>query len=267
MRHARLLFLLLASAVGSALADAPGADAPAAAWIVQRDARVLKAHRADEALPVASLVKLLTAVLWLQKPERLAQVVAVSARAAAATGARAGLRAGERYTGADLLSALLVRSANDACLALAEQASGSVEAFVADLGRAAELLGLRATRIENPCGWDAPGQRSSARDVLAMAQAAMELPAVRERVAMPVFTLRTVDGKVQRELRNTNLLLGQLPGTRGVKTGFTAQAGKCLVALAERDGVRVWLVLLGAGERWWTAHRAIESAFGDGLAR
>jgi D-alanyl-D-alanine carboxypeptidase (penicillin-binding protein 5/6) len=58
-----------------------------------------------------------------------------------------------------------------------------------------------------------------------------------------------------------------LPGTVGVKTGFTAQAGKCLVALTERDGVEVWLVLLGARERWWTAHRAIEAAFGDGPAR
>jgi D-alanyl-D-alanine carboxypeptidase (penicillin-binding protein 5/6) len=175
--------------------------------------------------------------------------------------------AGERFRGADLLSALLVRSANDACLAMAEQAGGTVEAFVADLNRAAQLLQLSATRFDNPCGWDAPGQQSSARDVLAMAVTAMALPAVSERVQLRAFTLRTADGGSPRELRNTNLLLDQFPGTVGVKTGFTARAGKCLVALAERDGVQVWLVLLGARERWWTAHRSMESAFRAAPAR
>lgn len=260
MRLAGLL-ALLACAV-----PAVGDDAPAAAWIVQREATVLREHAATTPLPVASLVKLLTAVVWIQQPDRLRAVVIVSPRAAAATGARAGIAAGERYSGGDLLSAMLVRSANDACLALAEQAAGSVEAFVDDLNRAARTLELSATHVVNPCGWDAPGQLGSARDVLHLAQAAMQYPEIRSRVALPAFTLRSVDGRSTRELKATNLLLGQLPGTIGVKTGFTAQAGKCLVALVERDGRSVWLVLLGARERWWTAHRAIEAAFADATA-
>jgi len=255
-------FLLwLAAGLVHAASDAPAQ--PAAAWVLERDGVVLGAHRADRRLPPASLAKLMTAVLWLQRPERLDAAVRVSTRAAAATGARAGLVAGQHYRGRDLLAAMLIRSGNDACLALAEQAAGSVEAFVAQMNRAADVLALRDTRFVNPCGWDAEGQHSSARDLLQLAKVAMEYPEIRERVAQPAMRLATLDGKAARELANTNLLLGRLPGARGVKTGFTARGGKCLVAFAERDGHAVWLVLLAAPERWWTAHALIEQAFGD----
>lgn len=205
----------------------------------------------------------MVSLLLVQQPERLGQTIRISARAAAATGARAGLAEGQRYLASDLLSAMLVRSANDACLALAEHVGGSVEEFVAGMNRAARLLELEETRFENPCGWDAPGQHSSARDVMTLARLAMDYPQIRERVALREFALHRADGPLQKRLRNTNLLLGDLPGTVGVKTGFTARAGKCLVALVEREGTQVWLVLLGAEERWWTAHRALESAFRD----
>lgn len=205
----------------------------------------------------------MVAVLLVQQPALLGRSIRISARAAAATGARAGLSEGQRYQASDLLSAMLVRSANDACLALAEHVAGSVEAFVAGMNRAATVLELHETHFENPCGWDAPGQRSSARDVMTLARLAMDYPQIRERVALREFELQSADGSLRKPLRNTNLLLGQLPGTVGVKTGFTAQAGKCLVALVEREGRQVWLVLLGAEERWWTAHRAIESALRD----
>ncbi|MFM7274386.1 MAG: D-alanyl-D-alanine carboxypeptidase family protein [Gammaproteobacteria bacterium] len=223
----------------------------------------MSSRHAERALPVASLSKLMVALLLVQQPQLLEQNSRVSARAAAATGARAGLREGQSYRVPDLLSAMLVRSANDACLALAEHVAGSVEAFVAGMNRAAALLDLRETQFENPCGWDAPRQRSSARDVMRLARLAMGYPQIRERVAMREFELQSADGRLRTPLRNTNLLLEQLPGTVGVKTGFTAQAGKCLVVLVEREGREVWLVLLGAEERWWTAHRAIESALRD----
>ncbi len=258
-------FLVFVLCVGGCGAHAaPDATvAPAAAWLLERDGVVLAAHRADQRLAPASLAKLMTAVLWLQQPARLDTAVSISARAAAATGARAGLRAGERYRGGDLLAAMLIRSGNDACLALAEQAAGSVESFVMQMNRAAALLALDDTRFANPCGWDAEGQHSTARDLLQLAKVAMEYPEIREPVAQPAMRLVTLDGRTARDLANTNLLLGRLPGVRGVKTGFTARAGKCLVALAERDGHAVWLVLLAAPERWWTAHAMIERAFRD----
>lgn len=255
-----LLGLLLPVMV---LGDVPGA----AAWLLERDGVVRGERNADAHLPAASLGKLMTAVLWLQRPARLEQILSISERAASATGARAGLGQGERYLGRDLLSAMLVRSANDACLALAESASPSIEAFVRDMNRAVAVLELADTRFVNPCGWDAEDQYSSARDLLKLARLAMEYPEIRTAVARREFLLEATDGRHARLLRNTNLLLGNLDGARGVKTGFTARAGKCLIALAERGEHQVWLVLLGAPERWWTAHALIDEAFGAGSAR
>lgn len=245
----------------TALGEAP----IAAAWLLERDGVINSERYAGTRLPAASLGKLMTAVLWLQRPARLEQTISISARAAAATGARAGLGQGERYLGGDLLSAMLVRSANDACLALAESASASVESFVQDMNRAVGILQLSDTRFVNPCGWDAEGQYSSARDLLKLAQLAMEYPEIRAAVARREFLLESSDGKQSRLLHSTNLLLGNLDGVRGVKTGFTAKAGKCLIALAERGHHQVWLVLLAAPERWWTAHAMIDGALGAGL--
>ncbi|MBK6287194.1 MAG: serine hydrolase [Gammaproteobacteria bacterium] len=108
--------------LGLLLPLAASGDGPiATAWLLERDGVVRGERNADAHLPAASLGKLMTAVLWLQRPERLEQTLSISERAAAATGARAGLGQGERYLGRDLLAAMLVRSANDACLALAEK--------------------------------------------------------------------------------------------------------------------------------------------------
>lgn len=258
---------LLHAAVLAIAAVAPAAaaagSAQPAAWLLERDGTVVSERNADQRLPVASLAKLMTTVLWLQQPERLDREIEISARAAAATGARVGLAKGARYRGRDLLGAMLVRSGNDACLALAESAASSVEAFVADMNHAAALLGLADTHFGNPCGWDAEGQYSTARDLLLLARVAMEFESIRSFVAQTEFTLRSVDGKHQHTLRNTNLLLQNLPDVRGIKTGFTSKAGKCLIVMAERDGHEAWLVLVGAPERWWTAHAMIEAALQD----
>lgn len=237
---------------------------PPSRRLLVRDDVVVSAHAADAALPVGSLVKLLSAVVWMQRPERLEATVTISRHAAGAAGARVGLRAGERYLGKDLLTAMLVRSANDACLALAEQAAGSEAAFVAAVTRAAALLELHDSRFANPCGLDAPGQHSSARDMLAVARLAMSYPAIRDRVGLERARFGPRGRTATRELRSTNLLLGRFRGADGVKTGFTAQAGGCLIAHAVRDGHEAWLVMLHAPERWWTAHRMLDSAFRHG---
>lgn len=262
--------LLLAALLIFAPLATGAPQAPAGAWLLKLDGQVVAAHAADRPLPPASLTKLMTALLWLQSEDARPSdaVVTVSRRAAAASGSRAGLRAGERYRGSDLLAALLIASANDACLALAEHVAGSVESFVEAMNRAAQGLALRETRFANPCGHDAPGHVSSARDLLKLAELVLAEPRLRTLVAQP--TLRLVPlasrapagGSRGRILQNGNALLGRLPGTRGVKTGYTAAAGKCLIAFVERDGHQVLLVLLNARDRWWTAHGMVEQAFG-----
>jgi D-alanyl-D-alanine carboxypeptidase (penicillin-binding protein 5/6) len=206
----------------------------------------------------------MTALLLLERGWDPAAWVAVSPRAARATGTRLRLRAGDRITAGEALAATLVGSANDACLALAEHAAGSAEAFVERMNRRAAELGLAATRFANPCGHDAPGHRSSARDMARLARAALALPEFRRMVALPRTEVRTQGGR-RIEVLTGNALLGRLRGAAGVKSGFTPAAGKCVVALAERDGTEVLVVLLGAPDRWWGVAAMIEFAFDEAV--
>lgn len=251
----------LIAALFSCLSIQTNAAQPARAWLIELDGKILDAQHAQQRLPPASLTKLMTALLWLQKPARQNEIITISPRAASATGAQAGLKAGERYTGSELLAVMLVSSANDACLALAEHMAGSERAFVAKMNLAARALKLKETHFANACGLDAPGHLSSVRDLRLLAEMALTDNTFRTLVAKPEWLLRRADGSSVKALTSSNHLIGRLDGIRGVKTGFTAKAGPCLIALAERNGHRVLLVLLNSKDRWWTAHRMIDEAF------
>lgn len=231
----------------------------AAAYLVSVDGALLWARAPDRALPPASLTKIMTALLLVEdwKPEA---VVSVSPEAAAATGSRLGLRAGDRLRFADAFDALLVGSANDACLALAEHAAGSVARFVERMNEKARALKLRASFFRNPCGLDADGHVSSVRDLLVLASLAMQQPEIARAVAKPLIEIRTQDGRRLRKASG-NLLLGRVPGAVGIKSGFTSQAGKCLVAMVRRGRDEVVVVLLNAPDRWWSASILIDDAF------
>jgi len=255
-------FVLAATAAAESPPAAPPEDRfpkAAASYLVAIDGRMVWAGKPDEPRPPASLTKIMTALVLLEGDWRPEAPVAVSRAAAAETGSRAGLRAGEKLPAGDLLTAMLVASANDACVALAEHAAGGVPAFVAAMNARAAALGLAATRFENPCGHDAPGQRSSARDLLALAEAALAHPEFARAVALRSAEVKTTGGR-RVALKSGNHLLGRSPGVIGVKTGWTPEAGKCLVVLATRDGVRVMIVLLDAADRWWTAAALVEEA-------
>jgi D-alanyl-D-alanine carboxypeptidase (penicillin-binding protein 5/6) len=242
---------------GAALDRFPKA---AASYLVAINGQVVWARMPDAPRLPASLTKIMTAVVLLDGGWRPDAPVIVSRRAAAATGSRAGLREGESLRAGDLLTAMLVTSANDACIALAEHASGSESAFVAEMNRRADAMRLTATHFENPCGHDAPGQRSSARDLLVLAEAALAHPEFARIVALSSAELKTARGR-GITVKTGNHLLGSVQGAAGVKTGYTSGAGKCLVALAQRDGKRVVVVLLDSDDRWWTAAALVEEAF------
>ena len=249
--------------IGALAQAAPPATDPypkaAEAYLVTVNGVVLWQRAADRPLPPASLTKLMTALVLLDdwQPEA---IVSVSPHAAAATGSRLGLRAGDRLRLADAFDALLVASANDACLALAEHAAGTVATFVSRMNARAEALGLKATHFENPCGLDAPGHLSTAQDLHRLAGRAMQSKEIARAVARPAVEVRTLEGRVLRK-PSGNQLLGRVPGAVGVKTGFTARAGKCLAALVRRGNDEVGLVLLDAPERWWAASILIDDAF------
>jgi D-alanyl-D-alanine carboxypeptidase (penicillin-binding protein 5/6) len=237
----------------------PGAGA---SYLVLRDGAVLWARAPDAPRAPASLAKLMTALLVAEGAAPDAWVK-VSPRAARETGARLGLRAGERVKVADALAAALVASANDACFALAEHVGGSAPAFVERMNRRAAALGLSGTRYADPCGHDRPGQVTTAADLHVLTRAVLAVPLLRALVAKERISFVTAGGR-RLEATTRNSLLGRVAGLDGVKTGTTEAAGRCVVARAERGGTEVLVVLLDAPDRWFTAAALVEAAFREG---
>lgn len=253
--------LTTACAAGSPeIADPFKIDAQA--YVVDLNGQLRWQRRADLPLPPASLTKLMTALLVLEDG-RLDRNVSVSARAARQSGTRIGVRAGERYPIRDLLAAALVASANDACQALADALGDPArpDDFVERMNRRATALGLTITRFRNACGFDAPGHVSTARELALLARAALRFPELARIVAQPHVVIRAEGSQRELSRPSTNALLGNYAPAAGVKTGYTTQAGPCLIALARQNGSEVLIVMLNARNRWWDAVGMFEHAF------
>jgi D-alanyl-D-alanine carboxypeptidase (penicillin-binding protein 5/6) len=229
----------------------------AEAYLVKRSGVVIWAGHADARLAPASLTKMMTALVALESG-RLDETVTVSRAASRESGSRIGLKAGQQLRVRDLLAAMVVRSANDACRALADHFGVT---FVPRMNQRALALELRDTQFVDACGHDRPGQYSTATDLARLAEHAMAQPEFARLARSQRITLATVDGRRKFYLTTTNALLGRYEGAIGVKTGTTGRAGNCLVAIAERKGVRVVLVLLNARNRWGQAQGMLDRAF------
>jgi D-alanyl-D-alanine carboxypeptidase (penicillin-binding protein 5/6) len=260
--------LILAAALGAALAAAP-APPPvdrfpnaAASYLVAIDGTIVWERNADRPLPPASLTKLMTALVLVEGAWAPEAEVKVSARAAAETGSRAGLSAGETLAAGELFKAMLIASANDACFALAEHVGPGASKFVTRMNDRAGAMGLTATRFANPCGHDDREQRSSAHDLRRIAEAAMTHAEIARVVSMRETTITTRKGRAI-VVKTGNQLLGRSPGVNGIKSGYTEGAGKCVIATAERQRTKVLIVLLNAPDRWWTAAGLLEAAFNE----
>lgn len=269
MRFGLVLILLLLVGVSPSQGEGGKVQLPnpfgqeAAAYLLRVDGRDLWGRQPDRRLAPASLTKMMTALLVLERTTP-AEIATVSRPAARETGSRLGLKSGSRMSVGELLAASLLTSANDACHALADHVAGSEQGFVRVMNERASALGLAGTRFANACGHDSPGLYSTARDLASLAETAMRQPLIAKLASLSEGVITTEDQGERFTLTNTNALLGRFPGALGVKTGFTPQAGKCLVALAEREGKRVLLVLLDAPDRWWLADRMLSAAFTQG---
>jgi D-alanyl-D-alanine carboxypeptidase (penicillin-binding protein 5/6) len=212
--------------------------------------QVLYAHFPDKRRPIASVTKIMTALLVIERTDP-SDVVTVSENAAGdgrSPGiSELGLVEGERIQVGELLYALMLQSANDAAIALAEHVSGSVDAFVAQMNHRARRLGLSNTEFFSPNGLDDRGY-SSARDLVSMTRSAYDHPGFASVVATRFHEIPAPEGLPPRIVQNRNVLLWLYPGAVGVKTGFTSAAGFCVVATAERDGLGLVSVVLGEPE-------------------
>jgi D-alanyl-D-alanine carboxypeptidase (penicillin-binding protein 5/6) len=257
IRNLALAALLLTACIAGAAEDR--FSGVARSYLVKRDGYVLWAHDPQARQAPASLAKMMTALLVLER-NALNDIVTVSRAASRETGSRIRLKAGDQLRVHDLLAATIVASANDACRALADH-FGPID-FVARMNQRAAELRLDDTHFADPCGHDRSGQYSTAEDLARLGEQVMQHPEYERLAALRSLTIRTTDGRRRFWLSNTNALVGRYAGVIGVKTGTTWRAGNCLVAIAEKDGVRVLIVLLNARDRWPSAARLLDRAFG-----
>jgi D-alanyl-D-alanine carboxypeptidase len=206
---------------------------------------VLWRRQPDRVLPIASLTKMMTALLVVERAPPDAKV-RVTKEALAYKGSAVGvLPKGKRIKLETMLNGLLLPSGNDAAIALAQRISGTVAAFVAHMNERAGDLGLACTRFSSPDGFEDAGNHSCAIDLAEMARAVLDRPRLariveRRRAVLP-FPIK--GGRIYL-FNNNPLLRTGYPGTIGIKTGFTDAAGRCLVAAARRNGRRLGVVLL-----------------------
>ncbi len=252
--RAQLLALLTAVAVAAQASSA----AAAALLLVEADSgRVLHAENATNPWYPASVTKLMTTYVTLRavKDGRLSldKLITVSSRAAAQQPSRMGFKVGTQLTVDNALKMLMVHSANDMAVVLAEGVGGSIENFVGEMNAAAQRLGMTQTSYVNPNGLPADGQITSARDLAILARVLIrEFPEYDLYWRIPAIKL----GRVV--MRNYNMLIDRYPGADGMKTGFICASGFNLVAAATRNNRRLIAVVLGASSATARAEKAAQ---------
>ena len=252
------LLLLFCLALLSQPAKAAAADntpfdvqAQSAVLMELETGTVLYAKNADQPLPPASVTKIMTLLLFMEEVDAgnisLDETVSVSEYAASMGGSQVYLEPGETMRAEDLLKCVIIASANDAAVALAEKTAGSEEAFVARMNRRAEELGMTSTHFENVTGLDdtARDHLTSAYDIALMSRELLRHETITKYSTIWMDSIR--DGAFG--LTNTNRLVRFYKGITGLKTGSTSKAGFCMSATALRDGLHLIAVVMGAPSR------------------
>lgn len=230
----------------AAIGERLSINAKAAILIEYNTGKVLYEMNPDEKLAPASITKVMSLILVMEAIEEgkisLDTKVTASEHAASLGGSQIWLEPGEVMTIDELLKATVIASANDATVALAEAVAGSEESFVAMMNEKARALGLENTNFVNSYGLDADGHLTTAHDVAIMSAELIKHPLIREYSSTRMDSLRGGES----ELVNTNKLIRYYDGCFGLKTGTTGKAGSCLTATAERNGLTLIAVVLGA---------------------
>lgn len=223
--------------------------ARAAALIDVTSGRILYSSRGDEPMLIASLTKIMTALVAIENGD-ITSKVKVGKNAFAKEGSSLYLKMGEEMTLKDMLYGLMLRSGNDAATAIAEHVGGSEQGFVYLMNAKAQELNLKNTHFANPHGLDAEGHFSSANDLAVLTAYAMHNPVFKEIVATKEKTADNPYEKWDYKWSNKNKMLRLYEGADGVKTGYTKKALRCLVSSATRDGQQLVAVTLNDGNDW-----------------
>ena len=239
----------------------PSIKASALYMVDLKSGRVLLEKNATRRLPPASLTKVMTALVALETASP--HVVTIDRRALLHRSSLK-LHAGEQFLLRDLLTAMLVTSANDAWQAVALHVGGEADRFVTMMNERARALGLENTHFANACGFDAPGHYSTAADLAKLTEQALRAPAFSMMVRTVTRDIASVDGTRHVPLHSTNVLLLD-PDVTGVKTGYTSKAGRCVIASMFKDGHQLLLVGLNVMDRWEQATQLLR--YGQAVLR
>lgn len=231
-------------------------SAKAAITIEAQTGISLYEKNADEQLPMASTTKIMTALVALENAD-INQTFTVSETACKVEGTQIGLLAGDQISLNDLLHMLMMKSANDAAQTIAENISGSLEAFAELMNERAKQMGLTHTHFENPHGLPSDNHYTTARELALIAAEALK----NDTFAQIVSTKKKKLDYHGLVIENSNRLLSSYEYTTGVKTGFTKAAGRCLVTSAKKDGVILINVTLDDGNDWQDHTEMFEEGF------
>ncbi len=241
-----LIFLLLLSV--TAYAQPAPAKAKAAILVECNTGKVLYQQDANKKLPIASVTKIMTLCLIFDKMESgnlgAEDIVTVSDKAAGMGGSQVFLESGGNYAAKELIKSIIIASANDACVAMAEHLAGSQEAFVALMNQKAQQLGMQDTCFVNCTGMPAEGHLSTAADVAKMSAELVRHDMFFNYSSTWMDQIEHSGGRVTG-LTNTNKLVRFFDGCDGIKTGYTDEAGHCISATVQRDGMRLISVIIG----------------------
>ncbi len=209
--------------------------------------RQLFSQNENKKMPMASTTKIMTAITAIENCKDLDEVFEISPKAVGVPGTSLYLRKGDKYSTRELLYALMMISGNDCSVAIAEHVGGSTSEFVTMMNLLARKIGATNSHFANTHGLDADGHYTTAHDLALITSYALENPTFREIVSTKSLKIENKADNTFRFLRNKNKLLFTLDGCIGVKTGFTDDAGRCLVSAIERDGMRLVCVVLNCG--------------------
>ncbi|XEC92795.1 D-alanyl-D-alanine carboxypeptidase family protein [Paenibacillus tarimensis] len=224
-------------------------NAYAAALIDVESGRILYNHRGDERTKIASLTKIMTAIVAIEQGE-LSDSVKVGTNAAGKEGSSIYLKAGEEMSLQNMLYGLMLRSGNDAATAIAEHVGGSEQGFVHLMNEKAEWLGLDNTHFMNPHGLDHRDHYSSANDLAKLTAYALKNVVFQEIVKTKFKSAPNPNEEWDYSWLNKNKMLSMYEGADGVKTGYTKLASRCLVSSATRNGQQLAAVTLNDGDDW-----------------
>ena len=205
--------------------------------------RILYEKNGNKQTPMASTTKIMTAIVVIENAN-LKDTVTIDAKAAGTGGSRLGLKKNDKITVNDLLYGLMLRSGNDAAVALANYVGGSIEGFAKMMNEKAKEMGLKDSHFIVPHGLDNEGHYTTAYELAKMADYALKMDKFKEIVSTKSTTIN-ING-YSRAINNTNQLLGSISGVYGVKTGFTNGAGRCLVSACKKNQLDIITVIIGA---------------------